>query len=75
MDRCQTETFDISSSDPDFTVKADGTIITSHTATVPANGRIFSLHYPDPSGQMAVMDVYLVRSTNEVIESFIVDGD
>ncbi|XP_046884094.1 desmocollin-3-like [Hypomesus transpacificus] len=66
MDRCQTETFDISSSDPDFTVKADGTIITSHTATVPANGRIFSLHYPDPSGQMAVMDVYLVRSTNEV---------
>ncbi|XP_062338484.1 desmocollin 2-like protein [Osmerus eperlanus] len=64
MDRCKT--FDISSSDPDFTVQADGTIITSHKATVPANGRIFSLRYPDPSGQMAVMDVYLVRSTNEV---------
>uniref|UniRef100_A0A674F0H6 Desmocollin-3-like n=1 Tax=Salmo trutta TaxID=8032 RepID=A0A674F0H6_SALTR len=57
VDNCDTKTLHFTSCDPDFTVQADGTIVTVHITMVPTNGRTFSVQFQDPNGQEKNMDV------------------
>uniref|UniRef100_A0A4W5KQ56 Cadherin domain-containing protein n=1 Tax=Hucho hucho TaxID=62062 RepID=A0A4W5KQ56_9TELE len=57
VDHCDTKTLHFTSSDPDFTVQADGTLVTVHITMVPANGRTFSVQFQDPNGQKKNMDI------------------
>uniref|UniRef100_A0A4W5MCK8 Cadherin domain-containing protein n=1 Tax=Hucho hucho TaxID=62062 RepID=A0A4W5MCK8_9TELE len=57
VDQCDTITLDFTTSDPDFTVRPDGTIITVAITMVPANGRTFSVQFQDPNGQKREMNV------------------
>uniref|UniRef100_A0A8C7SQ52 Cadherin domain-containing protein n=1 Tax=Oncorhynchus mykiss TaxID=8022 RepID=A0A8C7SQ52_ONCMY len=51
VDQCDTITLHFTTSDPDFTVRPDGTIVTVAITMVPANGRTFSVQFQDPNGQ------------------------
>lgn len=66
MDQCDTITLHFTTSDPDFTVRPDGTIVTVAITMVPANGRTFSVQFQDPNGQKREMNVYLVQNSRKV---------
>ncbi|XP_013995698.1 desmocollin-2 [Salmo salar] len=68
VDNCDTKTLHFTSCDPDFTVQADGTIVTVHITMVPTNGRTFSVQYQDPNGQEKNMDVHLVQNSRKVLK-------
>ncbi|XP_064791759.1 desmocollin 2-like protein [Oncorhynchus masou masou] len=68
VNNCDTKTLHFTSCDPDFTVQADGTIVTVHITMVPANGRTFSVQFQDPNGQKKNMDVYLVLNSRKVLK-------
>uniref|UniRef100_A0A673ZRZ9 Desmocollin-2-like n=1 Tax=Salmo trutta TaxID=8032 RepID=A0A673ZRZ9_SALTR len=57
VDQCDTITLHFTTSDPDFTVRPDGTIVTVAITMVPANGRTFSVQFQDPNGQKREMNV------------------
>uniref|UniRef100_A0A8C7DJ51 Desmocollin-2 n=1 Tax=Oncorhynchus kisutch TaxID=8019 RepID=A0A8C7DJ51_ONCKI len=57
VDQCDTITLHFTTSDPDFTVRHDGTIVTVAITMVPANGRTFSVQFQDPNGQKREINV------------------
>lgn len=49
--------------DPSFTIKSNGEIVTSTIVPVSTKGRTFSVVAQDNSGLKSEMEVHLVRST------------
>ncbi|CDQ59339.1 unnamed protein product [Oncorhynchus mykiss] len=68
VDQCDTITLHFTTSDPDFTVRPDGTIVTVAITMVPANGRTFSVQFQDPNGQKREINVYLVQNSRKVLK-------
>uniref|UniRef100_A0A8C8JW74 Cadherin domain-containing protein n=1 Tax=Oncorhynchus tshawytscha TaxID=74940 RepID=A0A8C8JW74_ONCTS len=68
VDQCDTITLHFTTSDPDFTVQHDGTIVTVAITMVPANGRTFSVQFQDPNGQKREINVYLVQNSSKVLK-------
>ncbi|XP_030626644.1 desmocollin 2-like protein isoform X2 [Chanos chanos] len=56
---------ELKTSDPDFFVRSDGTILTSHVTTVTARGRLFWVWVYDERGDVMKVDVSLTSRAEE----------
>ncbi|KAJ8012128.1 hypothetical protein DPEC_G00065460 [Dallia pectoralis] len=68
IDHCDTNKFQFTTSDPNFTLQPDGTVVTAVITMVPANGRTFTVIFQDPRGQKRVMEIYLGQNPRKVIK-------
>ncbi|KAM4605593.1 desmocollin 2-like protein [Polymixia lowei] len=65
VDNCDTESLHFTTSNPDFTVGSDRTIVALSTIIVTTRGRTFSVWVQDESGQKSEMEVNIVHNTIE----------
>ncbi|XP_012683281.2 desmocollin-2 [Clupea harengus] len=62
---CASQLKHIHTSDPDFAIYTNGTIVTLHSTKVPSAGRAFSVRAQSNNGQQSQMDVYISQRLSQ----------
>ncbi|KAG5286764.1 hypothetical protein AALO_G00018500 [Alosa alosa] len=62
---CASQLKRVETSDPDFAIHLDGTIVALHSTEVPSAGRHFSVWAQDSDGRQSKMDVYISQKSTQ----------
>ncbi|KAL2097294.1 hypothetical protein ACEWY4_006501 [Coilia grayii] len=66
---CDSKVERFGSSDPDFAVRADGSIVALHSTRIPAAGRAFSVWAEDSNGRQSKMDIHILQTLSQKVKT------